>query len=229
MPLARVLGTAVVVVIPVPGLGPLDLSLTHNLVPTLAGNPHHSATTVDLGGEVEVALARHHSEDATGQSGVDRVVLARDAGGVEIDVEVQANAAGALSHLDVGKLHGGLFDSCQLFVGEANALGVTHEAVVIEGDPTGYPCFPVPARAANAFGVFADGEAQLVVLPGWLGIGVLGSADGVPGVDAVAVGGAFSGYGLPVAGRHVDLRLHSNVPPLDQVGVCRRLLDWRKA
>ena len=38
MPLAGVLGASVVVVIAVPGLGPLDLPLANDLVPTLARN-----------------------------------------------------------------------------------------------------------------------------------------------------------------------------------------------
>ena len=64
-------------------------------------DPHDAAAAVDLAGEVEAAVAGHHAQDTAGQGGVDRVVLAGDAGVVEVDVEVDAASAGALAHFDV--------------------------------------------------------------------------------------------------------------------------------
>ena len=66
-------------------------------------NPHDVAAGVDLAGEVEAALARHHAQDAAGQGGVFGVVGGGDAVIVEVDVEVDAAAARAAADFDVGQ------------------------------------------------------------------------------------------------------------------------------
>ena len=93
--------------------------------------------------------------------------------------------------------------------------------------PSGPP-LPVPTRAADAFGVLADGEAELVVLPGWLRVGVLGDADRVPGINPVGISGPLSRDGFSVAGGHVDLTLHCNRPLVHQVRICRALVALKE-
>ena len=136
-------------------------------------DPHDAAATVDLGGKVEVDLARHHAEDAAAQRRVFRVVVRRDAGFVEIDVEVDAAAAGALADFHVGQGFGRLFDFLQFFVTDPHTLGVAGEAVEIEGNPAGPAGLPVMARHADALGVLGEGEGEIVVLPRRLRVGVL--------------------------------------------------------
>ena len=77
-------------------------------------DPHDAAAAVDLTGEVETALARHHAQDAAGQRGMFGVVVGGDALVVEVDVEVNAAAARASADFDVRQGFSSLFDFFQV-------------------------------------------------------------------------------------------------------------------
>ena len=125
--------------------------------------------------------------------------------GVEVDVKVDAAAAGTQPGLHVGQGLGRQLDPLQFLVRDAHALGVRSKTVKVEGHPARALRCPVPARAADALGVHFKGKLQFVVVPGRVAVGVLGQPYIPPLVDAIAVGRPLALHGLAVAGGDVDL------------------------
>ena len=145
-----------------------------------------------------------------------RVVRTGDAVSVEIAIEMDARTARAFASLDVGQGLGRQLDLFQVFVADANALGVRSKTVKVKSTPTGSQVLPVETSAANTLGVKLEGEPQFVVVKegrlAVLAVSVFRQADVKPLIDAIAVGRPLALYGLTVAGSDVDLGFERRRP-----------------
>ena len=170
--------------------------------------PHIAAAGVDLTGEIEARFARQHAENAASQSRMFGVICCRNAGFIEIDIEMNARPAGALADFNAWNRLGVLLDSLQFVVGHTDALRVPDNGIVVKPQGAASAGLPIPARPANGFDVQIEWPAKLVVVELRCDGGVLRDSDVEPFVFAIGVGVAPPIDRLAVVGGHVDLQFH---------------------